>query len=115
MTETVSRYDLASIRARFGARLVDAIILAPLLVLDFVIRHPHTDVVASPTFKAKVRRTSPAGKLPVLIDGDLVVWDTLAIAEYVAEKFPDRGVWPAERAARALVTRLVANLGPQLV
>ena len=74
---------------------------------------PFTEEAVSfndPAFKAKVRRTSPAGKLPVLIDGDLVVWDTLAIAEYVAEKFPDRRVWPAERAARARARSICAEM-----
>jgi len=42
--------------------------------------------------------------VPVLIDGDLVVWDSLAIVEYVAERFPDRGAWPADAAARAIGT-----------
>ena len=39
---------------------------------------------------------SPTGKVPALVDGDLVVWDTLAIAEYVAETWPDRQLWPAD-------------------
>src|SRR5260370_8462001 len=54
-----------------------------------------------PTFSARVRALNPAGQVPVLVDGDLAVWDSLAIVEYVAEKFPDRGVWPAARGARA--------------
>src|SRR5687767_14676748 len=54
-----------------------------------------------PDFKARVTRHSPAGKLPALIDGDLVVWDSLAIAEYLAELFPEKTLWPAARGARA--------------
>src|SRR5260221_3753282 len=54
-----------------------------------------------PTFSARVRALNPAGQVPVLVDGDLAVWDSLAIVEYVAEKFPDRGLWPAAREARA--------------
>lgn len=42
---------------------------------------------------------SPSGKVPCLVDGELTVWDSLAIAEYVAEAHPE--VWPADRAARA--------------
>ncbi|MBN8476632.1 glutathione S-transferase family protein [Sulfuritalea sp.] len=45
------------------------------------------------------REISPSGKVPWLVDGDTVVWDTLAIAEYLAERHP--GVWPADAAARA--------------
>ena len=59
----------------------------------------------APGFKARVLNLNPNGKVPVLIDkegdDDITVWDSLAIVEYVADKFPDRGVWPAERAARA--------------
>lgn len=45
------------------------------------------------------RRFSPTGKVPCLVDGDRVVWDSLAIAEYLAERHP--GVWPADADARA--------------
>jgi glutathione S-transferase len=45
------------------------------------------------------REISPAGKVPWLVDGDTVVWESLAIAEYLAERHP--GVWPADTAARA--------------
>ncbi len=51
--------------------------------------------------KAKILRHSPAGKVPILIDGDVTVWESLAILEYVAEKFPGFGLWPSDAAARA--------------
>jgi glutathione S-transferase len=63
-----------------------------------------------PTFKARVRRYSPVGKVPVLIDGETIVWDTLAIAEYVAEKLPDRGVWPQDPVARARARSICAEM-----
>lgn len=44
---------------------------------------------------------SPAGKVPILIDHDFSVWDSLAIAEYLAERFPDKNLWPADLRARA--------------
>ena len=50
-----------------------------------------------PDFGARVRRYSPAGRVPVLVDGDVVIWDSLAIAEYVAEKFPEKKLWPEAR------------------
>jgi glutathione S-transferase len=52
-------------------------------------------------FKARVTAFSAAGKVPVLIDGDVHVWETLAILEYLAEKFPAAGLWPGEAGARA--------------
>ena len=50
---------------------------------------------------AKIRKYSAAGKVPVLIDGATTVWDSLAICEYLAERHPDRQLWPADAAARA--------------
>jgi glutathione S-transferase len=64
----------------------------------------------SSDFAARVKRYSPAGKVPVLVDGDLVIWDSLAIAEYVAEKFPDKGLWPDATAARALARSICAEM-----
>jgi glutathione S-transferase len=52
-------------------------------------------------FKARVKASSPAGRVPVLIDGDVVIWESLAILEYLAEKFPDADLWPKDAAARA--------------
>ena len=52
-------------------------------------------------FKARVTALSGAGRVPVLIDGDVRVWESLAILEYLAEKFPAAGLWPEHAAARA--------------
>jgi glutathione S-transferase len=52
-------------------------------------------------FKQCLIALSGAGKVPVLIDGDIRVWESLAILEYLAEKFPDAGLWPRGTAARA--------------
>ena len=56
---------------------------------------------ANSSFKHTINAVTPTGKVPVLVDGDLVVWDTLAIAEYLAEQFPDQALWPRDKAARA--------------
>jgi len=61
-------------------------------------------------FKATLQPISPTGKVPVLVDGDLVVWDTLAIAEYLAEQFPDKQLWPADKAARARARSICAEM-----
>jgi len=64
----------------------------------------------APDFKKRVRRYSPAGKVPVLIDGDVIVWDTLSIAEYVAEKYWEKKLWPEDRAARARARSICAEM-----
>jgi glutathione S-transferase len=61
-------------------------------------------------FKKIIDSVSPVGKVPALVDGDLVVWDTLAIAEYLAEKFPDKQLWPADVKARARARSICAEM-----
>lgn len=51
--------------------------------------------------KARLAEVSPSGKVPVLIDGDLAIWESLAIIEYVAEANPGKAIWPRDKAARA--------------
>ena len=55
-------------------------------------------------------RWSPTGRVPVLHDGELVVWDSLAICEHVAELAPGAGLWPADRAERALARSMSAEM-----
>jgi glutathione S-transferase len=52
-------------------------------------------------FKARVSKHSGTGKVPVLIDGPVQVWESLAILEYLAERFPAAKLWPSDAAARA--------------
>ena len=61
-------------------------------------------------FKKVIGPVSPVGKVPALVDGDLAVWDTLAIAEYLAEKFPDKQLWPADVKARARARSICAEM-----
>jgi glutathione S-transferase len=66
---------------------------------------------ADSQFKQRLGPLSPAGKVPVLVDGDLVVWDTLAIAEYLAEQYPQHRLWPDATAARgACMMNIEASL-----
>lgn len=52
-------------------------------------------------FKERIHAISGAGRVPVLMDGDIKVWESLAIVEYLHEKFPGNGIWPTDEAARA--------------
>ncbi len=65
---------------------------------------------ADSKFKQVVSAITPVGKVPVLIDAKLTVWDTLAIAEYAAELYPEKDLWPADRAARAHARSICAEM-----
>ncbi len=54
-----------------------------------------------PESKARLLEHSPSGKVPLLVDGDIRVWESLAIIEYLAEKHPEAQIWPRDPKARA--------------
>jgi len=60
--------------------------------------------------KQKILQYSATGKVPVLKDGDLTIWDSLAICEYLAEKYPEKRLWPSETAARACARSISAEM-----
>jgi glutathione S-transferase len=60
--------------------------------------------------KKQILSFSRAGKVPTLIDGDITVWDSLAIIEYLAEKFPDARLWPEDRVRRAHARAISAEM-----
>jgi glutathione S-transferase len=62
-----------------------------------------------PSTKAEVLKRSPAGKVPILIDGDVTVWESLAIMEYVGDAY-GAAVWPADRKARAMARAVAAEM-----
>ena len=55
----------------------------------------------TPESRSLVLEYSPSGKVPALVDGDVSVWESLAIIEYLAEKFPELAIWPRDAQARA--------------
>jgi len=64
-------------------------------------RHDTTPAVAA---------LSPSGLIPALKDGDLLIWDSLAICEYLAEKLPQANLWPKDPAARALARSAASEM-----
>jgi glutathione S-transferase len=64
----------------------------------------------APEFKSRVSKFSGTGKVPVLIDGDVKVWESLAILDYLAEEFPAANLWPLEQAARAHARVVAAEM-----
>ncbi|MBV8963387.1 MAG: glutathione S-transferase family protein [Hyphomicrobiales bacterium] len=63
-----------------------------------------------PDTKERIKEHSPAGKVPVLIDGDAVIFESLAILEHLAERFPKAGLWPADLAARAHARSIASEM-----
>jgi len=62
----------------------------------------------TPDTKRQIAEHSKAGRVPILRHGTVTIWETLAILEYLAETFPEKNLWPADKAARA-VARAVSN------
>lgn len=63
-----------------------------------------------PDTAARIKAVSPSGRVPALADGDVLVWDSLAIGEYLAERFPAAKLWPDDPAARAAARAMCAEM-----
>src|SRR5512134_3308593 len=63
-----------------------------------------------PTTVADIARHSPAGKVPVLHDGEITVWESIAIVEYLAEAMPQAQLWPEDRETRARARAVSAEM-----
>jgi glutathione S-transferase len=61
-------------------------------------------------WREQLAKYSPSGKVPVLLHGSTRSWDSLAICEYLAERFPDKQLWPADPAARAEARSISAEM-----
>ncbi len=86
--------------------------LRPWLVLKHL-GVPFDEVVVpldQPSTREEILKYSPSGRVPALVNGDLVVWDTLAICEYLNELFSDRKLWPTDSAARATARSVSAEM-----
>jgi glutathione S-transferase len=71
---------------------------------------PFDSLEADSHFKKTIEALNPAGRVPVLVDGEIVVYDTLAICEYLAETHPDKALWPRDKALRAHARSVCAEM-----
>ncbi|CAN5683266.1 glutathione S-transferase family protein [soil metagenome] len=78
--------------------------------IDFQEIKLRLDFDAGSDFKEVLTRVAPTGRVPVLVDEGFAVWDTLAIAEYLAEKYPASNLWPAGMKDRARARSLCAEM-----
>lgn len=61
-------------------------------------------------WREKIRAASPSGRVPVLIDGDLAIPETIAILEYLHDRYPAKGIWPSQRVERAKARAVAAEM-----
>lgn len=66
--------------------------------------------LSRPETRAEIFKHSPSGFVPTLKDDDLTIWESLAICEYLAERFPDAGLWPQDPSARAIARSVAAEM-----
>lgn len=66
--------------------------------------------ICTPQSEQQIRQYSPTGKRPVLIDDQLKIWDSLAICEYLVERFPHIHWWPSDRIARSVARSICAEM-----
>ncbi|RJG14735.1 glutathione S-transferase family protein [Massilia cavernae] len=74
---------------------------------------PFTEVrilLDMPDTSSRIAEYSAAGRVPVLMAGEMIVWDSLAICEYLAEQFPEKHMWPQDVAARAMARSVSAEM-----
>lgn len=91
-------YSSWSLRAWLALRHVSAPFTEIRLAMD------------TPEFKSRVREYSPTGKVPLLKHGNLTVWDSISICEYLAERFPAARLWPDDAATRAAARCVSAEM-----
>lgn len=92
------RYSSWSLRAALALELSGAPYTEQLIALD------------RPDTQARIREHSPTGKVPLLKTEEGPVWDSLAIGEYLAERFPEAHLWPRGQYARALARSVCAEM-----
>jgi glutathione S-transferase len=80
------------------------------LLTELGIAFDEVQVMLGEGWDERIARWSPSRKVPVLVLDGEPVWDTLAIAETVAERYPDRGVWPADARARSMARSACAEM-----
>ena len=91
-------YSSWSFRAWFALKHLDVAFEEQVIPLD------------TPGTREEILRYSPSARVPALHHGDLVVWESLAICEYLAELYPDARLWPEDAVARALARTVASEM-----
>ncbi|HEY8099691.1 MAG TPA: glutathione S-transferase family protein [Burkholderiaceae bacterium] len=67
-------------------------------------------LLGQPDTSMQIAEYSASGRIPILIAGEITIWDSLAICEYLAEQFPEQSLWPRDAAARAMARSMCAEM-----
>ncbi|MCG2584774.1 glutathione S-transferase family protein [Massilia sp. TS11] len=112
LTETLAQARAAGLTLVIGNKTYSSWSLRPWAAL-VAFGIPFTEVrvlLDKPDTATRIAEYSAAGRVPVLVAGELTVWDSLAICEYVAEQFPDKHLWPQDVVARATARAVCAEM-----
>jgi glutathione S-transferase len=92
------KYSSWSLRPWIALRMKEIEFTESLRLFDMAGGNPHFN------------EFSPSGKVPCLVDGQIRVWESLAILEYMADKYPDKGFWPTELRARSTARSISSEM-----
>ncbi|MGH8806323.1 MAG: glutathione S-transferase family protein [Noviherbaspirillum sp.] len=112
LSQTLNAAERAGLKLVIGNKNYSSWSMRPWLALT-AFGIPFEEVRISlgrPDTSLHIAQHSMAGRVPVLVAGETTVWDSLAICEYLAEQFPDKGLWPHDVAARATARAICAEM-----
>ncbi|TFW16275.1 glutathione S-transferase family protein [Massilia arenosa] len=112
LSQTLNAAKRAGLTLVIGNKNYSSWSMRPWLALT-AFNIPFTEVkiaLDQPDTQSRIADYSAAGRVPVLLAGEMTIWDSLAICEYVAEQFHDKHLWPQDVAARALARSVVAEM-----
>jgi glutathione S-transferase len=112
LSQTLDAAGRAGLKLVIGNKNYSSWSMRPWLVLKaFGIQFEEVRIsLGRPDTSARIAQYSSAGRVPILVDGEIKIWDSLAICEYLAEQFPDKGLWPRDVAARAQARSICAEM-----
>jgi glutathione S-transferase len=112
LSQTLSDAGKQALRLVIGNKNYSSWSMRPWLVLRaFGIAFQEIRIALDQADSAnRIAQFSAAGRVPILLSGDLAVWDSMAICEYLAEQFPDKNLWPRNVAARGVARSVCAEM-----
>ncbi|MFL6710187.1 MAG: glutathione S-transferase family protein [Massilia sp.] len=112
LSQTLDRAKLPGLTLVIGNKNYSSWSMRPWVALTAfgVVFNEVRILLDKPETASRIAEYSGAGRVPVLVAGDMTIWDSLAICEYVAEQFPDLHMWPSDVAARAMARSVTAEM-----